>query len=269
MCGERIRLFSAPLASIILNTINLQTILYKSGKGVRTMKPSAFLLCFCLLSPVRAQSPTTTIADVKRICFPIEPPAGQEKSAFWSNPDNVDFQNLLFRSLVEWKKLPQDDPRRKLPKNDPRRTEWTLEGDCVQGYTSIIPGVRLFCIRSDADAVLLGNVGGSSHDVTSTTQSPTPDLSGPTYTTSQVHQFSGTAALFDKSTSEAIWVISKDARSGASRLFMPNVPESPSGLATRIAGQLKKDIEAARKAAGANGSMKIPKGATLAEPNRP
>jgi len=166
----------------------------------------------------------------------------------------VDFQNLLFRSLVEWKKLPQNDPRRKLPKNDPRRTEWTLEGDCVQGYTSIIPGVRLFCITSDADAVLLGNVGGNSYDVTSTTQSPTPDLSGPTYTTSQVHQFAGTATLFDNYKSEAIWKASKDARSGASRLFMPNVSESPLGVAGRIAGQLKKDIEAARKTAAADHS---------------
>jgi hypothetical protein len=191
--------------------------------------------------------PTTTIADVQRICVPLEPPAGQEKSAFWSNPDNVDFQKLLFRSLVDWKKLPQNDPRRKLPKNDPRRTEWGYEGDCEHGITSIISGVKLVCNRKDADAVLLGNVGGSSYDVTSTTQSPTPDLSGPTYTTRQVHQFTGTASLFDIHTLEAIWQISKDARSGASRIFMPNVSESALGVAGRIAGQLKKDIEAARK----------------------
>jgi hypothetical protein len=93
----------------------------------------------------------------------------------------------------------------------------------------------------------LGNVGGSSHDVISTTQSPTPDLSGPTYTTSQVYQFTGTATLFDNYTSEAIWVTSKDARSGASRVFMPNVSESAVGAANRIAGQLKRDIETAKK----------------------
>jgi hypothetical protein len=164
-----------------------------------------------------------------------------------SNPQTVQFQEQLFRSLVAWKKLPQDDPRRKLPKNDPRRTDWGYEGDCERGITSIISGVKLVCSRKDADAVLLGNVGGTSHDVTSTTQSPTPDLSGPTYTTSQVYQFTGTATLFDNHTSEAIWAISKDARSGASRLFMPNVSESAVGAANRIAGQLKKDIEEARK----------------------
>jgi len=52
----------------------------------------------------------------------------------------------------------------------------------------------------------------TTRDVTSTTRSPTPDLRGPTYTTRQVHQFSGTASLFDIHTLEAIWQIYKDRR---------------------------------------------------------
>jgi len=213
---------------------------------------------------------------VKRICVPIEPPAGQEKSAFWSNADNIDFQKLLFRSLVEWKKLPQDDPRRKLPKNDPRRTEWTVEGDCAQGFTSIIPGVRLFCIRSDADAVLLATVSSDARDVSSTEGTASPSYGSEdkyridaTTETRRIYQFSGGASLFESHTLEAIWQIHKEARSGAARLFMPNIPESPAGVAGRIVGQLKKDIEAARKTSGTNSPIKIPKGATLAEPNKP
>jgi hypothetical protein len=172
------------------------------------MKLQAICLCFCLASVGSAQTPNTitTIADVQRIYVPVKPDPGWN-DPLWSNPQTVQFQEQLFRSLVAWKKLPQDDPRRKLPKNDPRRTEWGYEGDCEHGITSIISGVKLVCSRKDADAVLLGNVGGSSHEVTSTTQSPTRDLSGPTYTTSQVSQFTGTATLFNNYTSEAIWAI--------------------------------------------------------------
>src|SRR5215471_9015296 len=168
------------------------------------MKLGTAFLCLCLASAARAQnsSTTRTIADVKRLYVPVKPDPGWN-DPLWSDPQTVQFQEQLFRSLVVWKKLPQDDPRRKLPKNDPRRTEWGYEGDCEQGITSIISEVKLVCSRKDADAVLLGNVGGSSHDVTSTTtQSSADDSSGSihttgaaTSTTRQVYQFTGTATL--------------------------------------------------------------------------
>lgn len=196
----------------------------------------------------------TSLAEVKRVWVPLAAPEGKEKSAFWSNADNLHFQSELFKSLVAWEKLAPNDPRRKLPKQDPKHAEWELQGDCAAGFATIIPDVKLVCSRADADSVLLATISGDPRElipaegtVSSETNSQESYKLLATTKTPRNYQFTGGAALFKKSSLDALW---QAARSQASGLTL-NGTTSPDFIAAQMAGQLKKDVEAARNAAAA------------------
>lgn len=193
----------------------------------------------------------TSLAQVKRVWVPLVAPSGLEKSAFWSDADNLDFQSQLFRNLAAWKKLAPDDPRRKLPRNDPKHAEWQLVGDCAAGYASIIPDVKLVCSRADADSVLLATISGDPREMTPAVGLDSDSKSEDSYKlsgaigTRRNYQFTGGATLFQNHSLDAMW---QSARSQATGLSL-NGTTSPDFVASQMAGQLKRDIEAARRAA--------------------
>ena len=127
-------------------------------------KALPFLLGTYLLCPTaasaQAKPATLDLSQVKYIFIPLEPSPGREKSEYWSNPDNRDFQECLFRSFLRWKRA---------PKHDPKGRKWIAQGDCARGFPTVIPRITLVCQLGEADAMLLGYVAGNSKDVMSTT----------------------------------------------------------------------------------------------------
>jgi hypothetical protein len=189
------------------------------------------------------------LSAVKTIYIPVVPPAGRENSAYWSNPDNIDFQNLLFRSLVKWDRA---------PKNDPQHRIWIAEGDCKTEIPTIIPGVKLVCEQNQGDVELLGYVAGDPVDVTSTTGTVTQ--TGQTTATIQTqsqtnryYRFDGGALIFDLPGGQKVWEVAKSGHNEAQRalwtpiLGNPGLTDTPADVASRIVNQLRKDILSARK----------------------
>jgi hypothetical protein len=234
----------------------------------------ALIIIACAMPAFCRQSGgAITLSAVKTIFVPVEPPIGREKSEYWSNPDNADFQDLLFRSLVKW---------RRAPKNDPHGRKWLADGNCATGIATIIPDVKLVCEQNAGDVELLGYVAGDPREVTSTTgtisgtgsvdASGTIDAAGVIdvdgtisetgsidveSVTHRTYQFNGGALMFDLRTNEQTWQTTKGGANAFERGWYANQGgpnETPADVAGRIVDQLRKDILSARK----SGPRRVP-----------
>lgn len=167
-----------------------------------------------------------TLTQVRRIYIPVEPPPGREKSPYWSNSDNVEFQKLLVQKLVRYERA---------PKNDPNGKKWKWEGDCKEGFETVIAELKMVCGEQDADAELLGYAADVSAEVT--TDKNRTNL-----------RFAGGASLTDVRTGGNIWRTQQGDQSTAMALLAPNARGSLMDVAGRIISQLKKDVKRLQQA---------------------